>query len=219
MPAAGAADGNDKLILPFLDVIGDQKRDHILQLLLEFHRLRIGHDKILHRLVISGLPLQFINIIRIRKEAHVKNQIRIRRNPVLEAEGRDRNHQRIVFLVLLENPDQLLLQLSRQKSRGIDDIVCMCLDILQDFPLRPDSVLDSSVRCKRMSAAAFLIPLDQSLITGVHEKNLIRISLSAKCAEDLLHIGEGLVCANIKPEDNLCDFIPRHEDKLHEFIN
>jgi hypothetical protein len=55
--------------------------------------------------------LHLVDVKRIRQETHVKDQIRIRRDPVFEAEGQDGNKQGIVILVLLEDLDQFFLQL------------------------------------------------------------------------------------------------------------
>ena len=65
MHAAGASDGNDKLVLALPDIIRNQKPDHIFQFIQKDICLRCFQHKLLNLRIISGFRPQRFQIIRI----------------------------------------------------------------------------------------------------------------------------------------------------------
>ena len=99
--AAGAADGDHQLILALQDIVGNQKTDHIIQLVQENMRHIKAHDKVLNRLVIAGELSELLIVVGIRKKTHSEYQVGIAGDPVLEAEGKHGDHQIPEFPVLI----------------------------------------------------------------------------------------------------------------------
>ena len=112
MLTAGAADCNNQAVFAFFNIIRDQKLNHVGQLVQEYSGLRKTHHIILHSFIVTGLGLQFLDIIRVWQESYIKDQIGVCGDSMLEPEGHDRYHKTIVFFVLYKNTIQLFLQFS-----------------------------------------------------------------------------------------------------------
>ena len=162
MFASGTSDGDHQPIFSLFDIIRDQELNHIGQLVQENSGLRKTHYIVLYSLIIAGLRLQFFYIIRVGQKSHIKYQISVRRNSVLESEGHDCYHETVVLFILYENSIQLLFQFSYQKIRSIYYIIGIFADRLQNLTFFVNAVLYSAIRSKRMYTSGFLIPFYQS---------------------------------------------------------
>ena len=147
MFAAGAADCHHQLVFAFFNIIWNQKSQQICQLVQKNPRLREAHDIILNAPVVAGQIFQFIYIKRIRQETDIKYQIRICRDSMLEAKRKNIDHQTAVLFIFYKNPIQLLFQLPGQQLGRVNHIVCILLNLLQDFPFFFNSVFDSRIFC------------------------------------------------------------------------
>lgn len=89
-----AADGDDKVGLPLVHVVWQQKRQQILGFLEKILRLLVLEDEIPHRLIEPCKRFEFRNVIRVRQKPHVENQVRIQRQAVFKAERQNRHMHR-----------------------------------------------------------------------------------------------------------------------------
>src|SRR5436305_574997 len=104
MAATRAADRDRQVLLALGDVCRDQEVEQRHQAAVELAGLGAGLDVLPDRLVEAGEWAQLVDVMRVRKEADVERQVRIRRRPVLETEGEDGERE----LVLLgASADQL----------------------------------------------------------------------------------------------------------------
>src|SRR5277367_4643391 len=86
MPPAGAAQGHCQITLPFPNVMRNQIRKQALNAAQKFTRLRKRTNVARDAWILAAEGTQPRNEMRIREEAHVKDEIGIRRNPVSKAE-------------------------------------------------------------------------------------------------------------------------------------
>ena len=66
---------------------------------------------------------EFLHIVGIREEAHVKHQVGIRRDPILETETHDCDEHAAASIRFAVEIFQLMAQFFCQKSAGVDDLV------------------------------------------------------------------------------------------------
>ena len=84
--SAGAAESDHQTALSLLNIQGDKKIQEIFQLFHQRLGLFKGHHIVLHAFFTTGVVAQFRDIVGVRQTAHVKHQVRLCGNAVLEPE-------------------------------------------------------------------------------------------------------------------------------------
>ena len=120
---AGAADGDGETYFALLNIQGQQKVQHILNLLHEGARLLIAEYIFRHRPVKPAQRPQLVNIEGVRQAPCVENQIRVERDTVLVAEREHRHVQSTPLAFGREQREQLILQHTERKAGAVDDVV------------------------------------------------------------------------------------------------
>ena len=171
MAAAGTADADNEIALPFLDVSGEQKRQQRRELVQESVRLPGREDVLPHALIEAGASAQFRDVVRIRQKTCVQHDIRVYRDAVLVAEGDNVYRYRLLFLSVGKELVKPSLKLTERQIARVDDIVRPLLDGVEQFLL----VLDDCgqirpFRGERMAAARLLVALDDRLDARLNEE-------------------------------------------------
>ena len=89
VPAAGAADRDRQVALPFRDVVRQDEAQVLLQPVHELAGRRVALHELGDRPVAAGPPPQRRHEMRIRQAAHVEHEVGVDRHAVLEAEAED----------------------------------------------------------------------------------------------------------------------------------
>ena len=125
MFSAGTADRDHKLVLSFFHILWNQEADQIDQFATQDLGFLILRQEIADLRIPAGMRPQFREIIRVRQEAHIEDQIGILRNAVFESKGKNRDHQTAELLPRHEDTFQLRAQVPCQKLAGVQDVVCL----------------------------------------------------------------------------------------------
>ena len=169
--AAGAADGDDEVCFSLVEIIGQQERQQVLDLGRKVQRLLIFEDKIPHRLVQPGLMLELRDIIGIRQETDIEDQIGFQRQPVFEPEGDDAHVHRMLPHPTRDQIDQDPAQLAGGEIGRVDDGAGTVADRRQQFALARNGALQrGAVLHEWMQAARLLIALDDDLGRGFYNR-------------------------------------------------
>src|ERR1017187_4974315 len=90
---AGASERHRQIALPFLNVMRQQKLQHVRHLVQKLLRLRKLEDVLRHFGIPPGQFAERRHKVRVGQKAHVEHQVGLCRNAVLEAEADRRNGQ------------------------------------------------------------------------------------------------------------------------------
>jgi len=82
-----------QVALPLLDVVRQEKLQHLRSLIQELFRLRKLQHVLRHPGIFSRQLAKLRDKMRIRQKAHVEYKIRLRRDTILETEAVGRDHQ------------------------------------------------------------------------------------------------------------------------------
>ena len=110
-----AADTDDQLIFSFLNIMGDQEGEHVIELGQKGLRNTVLPHIGLHAFLQPRMAPQLLHIIGIRQKADIKQQIRILGNAILKAEGKNRHLQVLILPVFQENVGELTAELLGQQ--------------------------------------------------------------------------------------------------------
>ena len=169
MVAAGTADGDGETQLAFLDVVGQQEVDQLLQLLHKNARLRVAEHKVAHRLIQPAQRPQFLHIEGVGQEAHVKNQVGVQGNAVLVAEGHDRDLDLPLLPLPGKQPEEAVLQHPEGEIGAVDHKIRPFADRGQEQLFLLDGLLDAHAGAgERMGTARFLVAAHEGADIGVH---------------------------------------------------
>src|SRR6185437_1063042 len=100
--AAGAAERNREIALPFAYIVRQQINQKLRNPVNELPGLREGAYVTRHSRVPPRQLFKFRNVVRVRQKSHVENQIAVRRNAMAKTEAVHIDHNLVVFLRVLE---------------------------------------------------------------------------------------------------------------------
>ena len=124
-------------------------------------RLVEGKDKVLHGPVKPRLVLQLGHIERVRHEAHVKDEIRLDREPVLEAEGQHIHVHAAAVALAAEQVEDLAAELPRRERRRIEHEIRVVTHRTQQLLLAAHSLFHAhALPHQRMAPPRLLIAVD-----------------------------------------------------------
>ncbi|CAN3998389.1 V-type sodium pump subunit C, partial [Dysosmobacter welbionis] len=167
-----AAHGDGEGGLSLLRVQGQGEGQQVLQAAHVVLGLWEVEHIVRHRLVQPRPGTQVLHIEGIRHEPHVKHQIRLQRQAVLEAEGGDAHCHPPLLPLLAEEAQQLSPQLGGGGAGGVDDKVRPLLDGGHHGPLLLHRLLQGVGVCRQgMAAAGLLVPLDDDLRRGLQKQH------------------------------------------------
>ena len=149
---------------------------------------------------------EIVDIIRIRQEANVFNDIGINGHPMLEAERDDGDSHTLFAVCNSIALHQDFLQLFRLQIRRIDNKVGLSPQRSQAFSFFGNPLADAAVRGQRVNAARFFIAADQSLIRSFNKDDFIRNSFFFQILQILQALTHGIkkfTAANIGNEGNM----------------
>ena len=178
-----------------------------------------SHHVILHRFVISGLFFQFIDIIRIRQKTHIKYQIGIRRNSVLESKREYRHNQAFKLSAFHKNLFQLHIKLSCEQFAGIDDIVCMTLQKRKFLTLLCDPAVHATAACQRMGPSRFFITLHQHFISCIQKQDLVFLTGCRHAFQHIFQFSKCLAASYVHAKCHPLDLTSRCVRHLRKFGN
>ncbi len=122
--------------------------------------------------MLPGESSKLGNEVRIGKKTHIKNQVCIARNTILEPETHDGNRQ--IAIALAYSPRELRINVSTEfmniKSRCIKKNVCHIANRIKPFTFGADGSENGFTTSKRMRAPGFREASDESIL-GRFEKN------------------------------------------------
>src|SRR5437773_7234545 len=99
MPAAGTADSDGEVALPFPLVAREREGQELLDAADELDGLRVFEDELLHGRIGAGEVPELLHEEGVLEEANVQDQVGVDGDTVLEAEGDDpRHHPRLLGL-------------------------------------------------------------------------------------------------------------------------
>ena len=155
VPAAGAADADGQVGLPFGDVLRDQELQQVQRVLQEVGgRLRPVQEAA-HFLIAAGVRPQRRHEMRVRQEPHVEQQVGVDRNAVLEPEAQDRDDQPRAGRAAARDAGEDVPQLVHRHRRRVDDVVGHPADRLHRLALLADALDRGPIGRERMRPARF----------------------------------------------------------------
>src|ERR1039458_5014247 len=110
MLAAGASEGQREIALALVDVVRQQEEQHVRYAVEKLPRLRKAHDVVLDLRVFAGQVPKLRHEVRVGKEPHIEDQIRVQRHAILVSETNRRDQQ--ILAVALAN--KLVLDIRAQ---------------------------------------------------------------------------------------------------------
>ena len=167
--AAGAADGNGEGELALFNIVWEKEGDHFFELFQKTAGLRMAEDKLRHRTVETGQRTKLVHIEGIGEKTGVKNQIRIERNPVLEAEGHHGDIETALAAFSCKEREKPVLQNAQGHGGAVYNIVCAALDRREELFFLLHRFLGADTLFRQgMGPAGFLVTPDQSREICVH---------------------------------------------------
>ncbi len=122
------------------------------------------------RLVQAGLTLKARNIIRVGKEPHVHDKVRVQRDAVFIPEG-DHSELHLGGAPEFKRPRKYLLQFAKGQIGGVYHLVGPVLQFKEYLPLLLYRLGD--VLAQRMAVAGLGKTLEDHGIGGVHEDHFV----------------------------------------------
>ena len=186
MPPAGAAHADCEAELALLNVQRHKKAQQVFHLFHEGAGLDAVKNILGHRPVKAGEGTQLLQIVGVRQKAHVEDQIRVQRQPVLEAESLHRDLQRALGTGGRDKVKELALKLAEGEVGAVDDEIRPLADGGQQVHLPVDRFLDAAAALgQRVRPARLLI--------AAHDGGHIRVHVQdAAVAVHLLELVDGL---------------------------
>src|ERR1035438_1380245 len=171
MLTAGAPKSHGQIALPFVDVVRQQKKQHIRNPVEELARLRKADDVVLDLWIFAGKVAEFRNKVRVGKKAHIENQIGLKRHALLVAEA-DRGNEQTLAVVLAH---KLVLDISAEfvdiELCRIDDDVGDVADGLQQTPLFLQSFRYAFFAAEGVRPARFGVARKQRSLRGFQKQH------------------------------------------------
>src|SRR5262245_14499392 len=106
---AGAAQGHGQVRLALPLVEREEEPEEILDLAEQRAAVLERHHELVHGRIAAVETLEAVDEVRVREEAHVEHEVGIVRRPVLEAEGHERDLERVPLPVRPVAFDESLL--------------------------------------------------------------------------------------------------------------
>ena len=208
MLAAGAADADRERIAPLGSVLRQEKIDHAGELFEKTLRHVAAQDIFLHLVVHAAERPELFHIIRVGQKAHVKHQIGVDRDAVLEAEGHDVDEDIAPRAAVDKDLADALLQHREREARGVDDIVRALAHGGEQLALAAHGLRQraAALGLQRVRAARLLIAAHDGALRCLDEQNAVIHAHVRKLVERGKELGEALLTADIRHERDL--FIP-----------
>ena len=170
--ASGAPHSDHQLVLSLTDVIGEKEINQVIQFIQKSLSGPALHHKVADDRVFPCQRPQFLHIIGIGQEAHIKDKVRVLGNPIFETKGKDGDEHVIEILVLQENLLQLLSQFPGQQLACINDEISILFKECQLHALLLNPLVQAAGPGKGMAAPCFLISLNKGAVVGIQEQDL-----------------------------------------------
>ena len=171
MPSPRAPHRYGQPALPLPQVKGQQKIHQPEKPLQKLPALRRRHHVVPHRRLQPRVLPQLRHVKRVRQAPHVKHQVRLHGQPVLEPKG-DALHRHPLGRGGQEGLHHPLPQLGRGGQAGVEHQVRLLPGLGQQLPLLADSVLDGQGAALQQGVPppALFIPPQQRLVVGVQKE-------------------------------------------------
>src|SRR5258707_6515565 len=151
--AARAPDPDGEVALPLLDVARDHVGQEVVQLLDEARGVRLALHVADDRRVVAGEGLERGHEVRIGQEAHVEDEVRLRRHAVLVTEGHHGEHERRLLRAHVVMLADVVAELVHGVVGGVQDEVGDLADGAQGLALLADALDGGLVDGERMRPA------------------------------------------------------------------
>jgi hypothetical protein len=190
VPAPGAADGHREVLLALLDEAGQGDLEQLAQPLHVAGGVLLGEHVVAHGRVAAGLRAQLGDPVRVGQEAHVQDHVGVQRQPVLEAEGADRDPQP-GRLAAAEGGGDLASQLVDVQVAGVDDQVGVGPQLQEQLALAGDGV-DHALAGDRVAAPGRLVPAHEDLVGCLQEQDSDLDALASEGVQLAAEVADGL---------------------------
>ena len=198
MLPARAADGDGELLLAFGDVSRHDAVEQRAPALHELDRFLAIHHEIANRSIETCEEAQVGIVIRVRKEAHVHDEVGVGGGAVLETERVHRNGQAATLVSAGENRADGFAQLLREHVGGVDDMMRHLAQIVEHLTLALDALRNgSAVGAQRVATTRGLVTSDKLVVRSVEEQHAHVDPLALELLDLALQIGKEIAVARV----------------------
>jgi len=168
-----AANSYGEIALALVNIVGQQKRQHIGNFVQKFPGLGKLTDVLRHLGMLSSQRAELRDKVGVRKKPNIKDEIRIARDPVLEAETGDRNSE--IAVVLTYSTRELGIDVRPKfmhiESRRIEKDIRNISNRIEPATFGAYGRGDRLSAAKRVRAARLRKPPDQGVVRRFKKDN------------------------------------------------
>src|SRR5659263_181883 len=215
MPAAGAADSQREVRLPFLSIEGKEEKQQIRQTTKKPLGRAGPKDIALDSPVKAGKPLECRNEVRVGEEPDVDHHVGFDGDPVPVTEGDDA-HLQAAGPLAAEPSHKGIPKLVDVQLGGVDDRVGHLPKRREYAPLLPDRAKGAAPGREGVLPPRFAEPPHERLVRRVEEEDVDRAPPPPQFIEDPGEVREELLPPDVHPEGHPGPFAPRLGDDVDD---
>src|SRR5262245_16258926 len=216
MAPAGAAQGYGQVRFALALVQGEEEAEQVFDLGEQRAAVLERHHEFVHGRIAAVEALQTVHEMGIREKAHVEHEVGVVRRAVLEAEGHERDLERVPSPLGAVGLDEPLLELMHGQPGGVDDAIRALAQVAEGPSLGADAFEDAPLAGQGVTAPRLLIAPHQGLVRRFQEEHLRLVPLPAQFGERLQQMGEIAALPDVDAERDHSDVAARVDAQLGE---